>query len=1003
MKIIIIIFIFEKACDIINNENFYKEYHMKKILLFALITIFAISIISCQKEELLKENAPSQTIEEQEKSPAIKGEKEPETAEDPQVPEEPEEEDKFPYVGEITVTLDSGDIILPAEDEDTKEILIPFPEDFTYGYTEPEIVAPEDFDWGEYVPFVRYETDNYGEFGIYYSYAFLGEDINTLEEGTAFYNNFNDKYKKTFEVDLNDTINTLCLSEYPQFIPLVSESRVIWVSTDASEVGNFYLEKVGTYEDSYTKHNGNYEIYKNDNLESTYVLTPEEYSYINANDGGFLNNKTGTYTTPKLSSIKQSNDYFSPCHINSNSMVSQYWEKSRIYSLDENKLKYNILFDFECEPIGKNYYINQYLNENYLIVTIYSHFLDGLCHNIYLVDIAKKEMTKINGYSFNPLLSPDRKYLIYTNYHEYGQGVNSRCNLEYTMNDGFYIKNLENGETTFYKNPKCYSFSSNQPINWVDRWYLEDALAYHPKADENTIKQTIEFPEDYPTEPFVTPEFVPLEKFEWGDYVPFVTCKETYFSRHCSYFNRAIFTSNCKSLEDAHKVYEKLNNKYLIVTDLTVDGLYCDENSSPISENKELFTDFLCKSKIVYISPEADEMGRLHYVYNSPTDSKYLIYHNWTEYLDIYKDSELKDTVTKEKSPPYIDDPYQYPEKKYKKPKNGYYVDYSNNDICIYKHTEYESGFPTISTLYVYSFEEDRVTYEITLPFVDNKKGYYLQDCIDSRYLLLEISELVYNNDAEWYSDARFHSYLYDIETQKLTFLETYTYNASVSPDLKYLAYTNNFGGSIGYDIIDNMPDGYYIKNLETGETVFFEYNDGYYEIISWINEEKLNALISEEKTSLSINTELLLNGEVIRLGEVFFQSSEKKAVDADLSIAYADMDDDGKKETLIRDSLGDTLVIFCDNTAEYFSFRGMDKIKINGNYSFTEASGDTLIYGEAKLVDNGEKELWRIEEGEETKFFIEEQEVSAEEFKAFDSEKELSLLTFSPFEISRG
>ncbi len=158
---------------------------------------------------------------------------------------------------------------------------------------------------------------------------------------------------------------------------------------------------------------------------------------------------------------------------------------------------------------------------------------------------------------------------------------------------------------------------------------------------------------------------------------------------------------------------------------------------------------------------------------------------------------------------------------------------------------------------------------------------------------------------------------------------------------------------------------------------------------------------IPEEET-LTADTEILLNGDTVSLGEVLFHSSGKNLSDADLSVAYLDMDGDGEEETLLRDSLGDTLIIFSDKSAKYFSFRGMDDIKINGAYCFRVTGTDTLIYGEAKLTRDGEKELWRVEEdNEEIKFFIEGKEVSADEAYAYDKERELTLLEFSPFEIS--
>ena len=74
--------------------------------------------------------------------------------------------------------------------------------------------------------------------------------------------------------------------------------------------------------------------------------------------------------------------------------------------------------------------------------------------------------------------------------------------------------------------------------------------------------------------------------------------------------------------------------------------------------------------------------------------------------------------------------------------------------------------------------------------------------------------------------------YLYDMQENKLTHLENYTYRPRLSPDMKYLAYTSNFGGSIGYDIGEISPTGFYIKNLEDGTTLFFEHDDYFHRAI---------------------------------------------------------------------------------------------------------------------------------------------------------------------------
>lgn len=410
---------------------------MKRILALAFITIITFSLFSCQKGEKTKQTTISKTPEVQE---------------------------------EITYS----------DEDNIQEIVIPFPEDFTFGYTEPDIVSPEDFDWGDYMPFVRYSVGSYGEVGSpVYTYAFLGNGIKSIDDGHALYEKLNEKYKKTFEYSLDDTIDAFPLSMQEDAIPLVAESRVIWISTDADVIGNYYLEKSGTL-GNYTNGDGTtwdiyawdgkYELYEKEELASTHILENTFYY----DDGGFIHGYTGAYTPPE----NIENTSFNDIHNNSDTTISRLSENTYgIYSSGETLL-YKITFDFKTAPIGRNYLINQIIDGRYLVITFYSDMIDEeVCHNIYLFDLETEKLSKINGYCFNPLVSPDRKFLIYSRETWRSTEVNSRINHEYDLKNGFYIKNIETGETTFYEYHAEQYSSSTQSINWVNEEKLK-ALIY---------------------------------------------------------------------------------------------------------------------------------------------------------------------------------------------------------------------------------------------------------------------------------------------------------------------------------------------------------------------------------------------------------------------------------------------------------------------------------------------------------------------------------------------
>ena len=97
----------------------------------------------------------------------------------------------------------------------------------------------------------------------------------------------------------------------------------------------------------------------------------------------------------------------------------------------------------------------------------------------------------------------------------------------------------------------------------------------------------------------------------------------------------------------------------------------------------------------------------------------------------------------------------------------------------------------------------------------------YLEAIIEDRYIVFEV----------WISETLYNAvYSYDTITGEVTRPITFAYDFSISPDGKYLAYCSPAGESVdpadishhnGSNVL-NMPKGFYVKNLENNETVFF-------------------------------------------------------------------------------------------------------------------------------------------------------------------------------------
>ena len=98
---------------------------------------------------------------------------------------------------EVKPVEDSG--LLPERDENTRTLVITLPEDARDSrYTPPVLTPPSEFDFGDYLPFVRYSVDCYGENGMpLYEYAILGEA--TDEESHKLWEKFNISQNACFE------------------------------------------------------------------------------------------------------------------------------------------------------------------------------------------------------------------------------------------------------------------------------------------------------------------------------------------------------------------------------------------------------------------------------------------------------------------------------------------------------------------------------------------------------------------------------------------------------------------------------------------------------------------------------------------------------------------------------------------------------------------------------------------------------------------------------------
>ncbi len=428
-----------------------KKYNtMKKLFIIFLITASCLSLCYCAKKPTVTPNEPEVVT-----------------------PDEPEVEEPEKDV-----------IMLPEADENTKYITIEFPEDFPEEpYTEPNLVSPEDFDWGEYVPFVKYyDHINSLRNEPLFNYAFLGENIGSLEDGWKLYDKFNTIFETFFEIGTNSfDAENVSDFEYIEYSKHFSNGRVTSMSEDIDRVNIFYSKFMGseTVTDlQFSNWKSYYTVYKNGTPTFSYEspeyilgspISPEaiEVEFFSTN---FKENVSYATKLQNCECVYLSDDYA----VFENALDKHYY----IYSLKDNKMLYDIEYpsdtymysftenrilyeldepyysdDTDIVRIHQSLHIEDIIEGKYILFTakkLYSkykfyNYSEDYYSKTYLYNVEKNELIFLEDYAFTPKMSSDGKLLAYTN-----------SNHEHTLDEqpqGFYVRNLSDGTTVFYPTP----------------------------------------------------------------------------------------------------------------------------------------------------------------------------------------------------------------------------------------------------------------------------------------------------------------------------------------------------------------------------------------------------------------------------------------------------------------------------------------------------------------------------------------------------------------------
>jgi len=388
-------------------------------------------------------------------------------------------------------------IKLPGQDENTKVITIQSPENLDFAsYVKPNFTDYNNFTFGDYMPFVKYAVTylTNGSHAPVYEYAFLGhKSIGDLSQGNMLYNAVNDKYKVKQDA-FDDLIGLDDSSRSQSILKYYYESRIIYISEDGERVANLSLLSDGKEQTGYSLWKSKIDIYRRNEMIHSIKYPENERGAYRIDDRlsrtlfdlagvSYYNANTNIYAYENYAdNIKYTVDgeYRNVLEIpnNSNKLLTAVWHENILYihSLDDLHLDYVV--NIPLYTPNKSYAINQFLNDKYLVISHGVTDEHSDIHNYYftyLFNLETLEMNYLGNFMYNPVLSPDFKYIIYTANQEPG-GYNDVSNLK-DMGVGFYIKNLEINEIVYYPVNPAYN-GNIDAVNWVNKRGIEGLIGY---------------------------------------------------------------------------------------------------------------------------------------------------------------------------------------------------------------------------------------------------------------------------------------------------------------------------------------------------------------------------------------------------------------------------------------------------------------------------------------------------------------------------------------------
>lgn len=340
-------------------------------------------------------------------------------------------------IGTYDPAEETPSVYEPLEESDStaRIITIETPDCFVFTPFAPNpnlTIGGKGFTWGEYIPFVAYTVAIVTNEPLpIFDFAFLGEGISSVGQGNKTYQRLNEMFLKTASV-IEVPESMLLQFTREEFNNMIFNSRVVYVSEDGRTVATNSLVHSFS-EDGHSLWDVRIDVYHDGILIDSFMF---EEDFLPASMWFIM------HLSPHSLSNRE-HHFVSDWHMN----------EFRIYTTENMQLEYVINFDTEHW-----YTVEQFLHERYLLISFAKHdqILDweySEHHSAtYLFDLHTLEMARLGSYMFAPQMSPCMRFIAFADhrYIRHGTVLGTYANNLAEMKAGFYVKNLETSQITFY-------------------------------------------------------------------------------------------------------------------------------------------------------------------------------------------------------------------------------------------------------------------------------------------------------------------------------------------------------------------------------------------------------------------------------------------------------------------------------------------------------------------------------------------------------------------------